>query len=58
MSTTAAPTMSNSNSELVEGQDYYWEGAAIVFTAHYLLGRGYCCDSGCRHLCSITESVH
>ncbi len=34
---------------LVEGEDYYCEGAAIVFTAHYLLRRGYCCDSGCRH---------
>lgn len=34
---------------LVEGLDYYWEGAAMVFTAHYLLSRGYCCESGCRH---------
>src|SRR5712692_2521527 len=34
---------------LVEGQDYYCEGSAIVFTAHYLLRRGYCCASGCRH---------
>ncbi len=34
---------------LVEGEDYYCEGPAIVFTAHYLLRRGYCCDSGCRH---------
>ncbi len=35
--------------KLVEGEDYYCEGPAIVFTAHYLLRRGYCCDSGCRH---------
>ena len=34
---------------LVEGEDYYCEGPAIVFTARYLLRRGYCCDSGCRH---------
>ena len=39
----------NSPPILVEGQDYYCEGPAIVFTAHYLLRRGYCCDSGCRH---------
>jgi hypothetical protein len=34
---------------LIEGEDYYCEGAAIVFTAHYHLKRGYCCDSSCRH---------
>lgn len=34
---------------LVEGEDFYWEGAALVFTAHYHLRRGYCCESGCRH---------
>src|SRR5713226_6408728 len=34
---------------LVEGEDYYCEGPAIVFTASYLLRRGYCCESGCRH---------
>jgi len=34
---------------LVEGEDYYCEGSAIVFTARYLLRRGYCCESGCRH---------
>jgi len=39
----------NSPPILVEGQDYYCEGPAIVFTAHYLLRRGYCCHSGCRH---------
>ncbi|HJT16720.1 MAG TPA: DUF5522 domain-containing protein [Thermoanaerobaculia bacterium] len=35
--------------ELVEGEDFYREGAYIVFTAKYLLKRGYCCESGCRH---------
>lgn len=34
---------------LVEGEDYYREGAAVVFTARYLLRRGYCCGNGCRH---------
>lgn len=34
---------------LTEGVDYYWEGPAMVFTAGYLLRRGYCCQSGCRH---------
>ena len=34
---------------LVEGEDYYREGAAIVFTAAYHLRRGTCCGSGCRH---------
>ena len=34
---------------LAEGEDYYCEGPAIVFTARYLLRRGYCCESGCRH---------
>ena len=35
--------------ELIEGEDFYREGAAIVFTARYHLRRGYCCGSGCRH---------
>jgi hypothetical protein len=34
---------------LVEGEDFYWEGAALVFTARFHLRRGYCCESGCRH---------
>jgi hypothetical protein len=33
----------------VEGEDYYFEGALVVFTEHYHLRRGYCCESGCRH---------
>jgi len=36
-------------SSLAEGEDYYFEGAAMVFTAKFLLRRGYCCESGCRH---------
>jgi hypothetical protein len=34
---------------LVEGEDYYLEGSLLVFTAAFLLRRGYCCESGCRH---------
>ena len=35
--------------QLVEGEDFYREGAAIVFTARYHLRRGHCCLSDCRH---------
>jgi hypothetical protein len=35
--------------ELVEGEDYYLERGNWVFTAKFLLKRGYCCRSGCRH---------
>ena len=36
--------------ELVEGEDYYLnEDGLLVFTEKYLLARGYCCGSGCRH---------
>ncbi len=34
---------------LIENEDYYLEGPAMVFTAQFLLRRGYCCESGCRH---------
>ena len=37
------------NEELKEGEDFYYEGPFLVFTAAYLLRRGYCCESGCRH---------
>ena len=30
-------------------EDYYLEGANLVFTAAYHLKRGSCCGSGCRH---------
>jgi hypothetical protein len=35
--------------KLVEGTDFYWEGNYMVLTEIYLLKRGYCCKSGCRH---------
>ncbi|MDX1666479.1 MAG: DUF5522 domain-containing protein [Saprospiraceae bacterium] len=34
---------------LEEGLDYYLENGKYVFTRHFLLRRGYCCESGCRH---------
>ena len=37
------------NDELVFGEDYYTENGKWVFTAKFLLNRGYCCRSGCRH---------
>ena len=41
---------------LREGEDFYLEGAALVFTARYHLRRGYCCESGCRH-CPYREAA-
>lgn len=38
-----------SGADLVEGEDYYLENGNWVFTAKFLLDRGYCCRSGCRH---------
>lgn len=36
--------------ELKEGEDYYLDELdRYVFTSTYLLKRGYCCESGCRH---------
>jgi hypothetical protein len=40
---------SNERPPLVEGVDFYREGAYVVFTEAYHLRRGYCCESGCRH---------
>ncbi|OWY23828.1 hypothetical protein C7N43_39100 [Sphingobacteriales bacterium UPWRP_1] len=35
---------------LTEGIDYYIDDfGRWVFTHHYLLKRGYCCQNGCRH---------
>ena len=41
--------MSSAPSDPVEGEDFYWDGPYMVFTASYHLKRGYCCNSGCRH---------
>ncbi|MFN4243344.1 MAG: DUF5522 domain-containing protein [Tepidisphaerales bacterium] len=34
---------------LVEGVDYTVENGRWVFTRAFLLRRGFCCTSGCRH---------
>lgn len=34
---------------LVEGIDFYKEGEKMVFTSTFLLKRGFCCNSRCRH---------
>jgi hypothetical protein len=39
----------NNKTSLKRGLDYYIEEGKYVFTRHYLLKRGYCCESGCRH---------
>jgi hypothetical protein len=37
-------------SKLVEGRDYEIdERGLLVFTAHYLKRRGYCCGNSCRN---------
>lgn len=35
--------------ELQEGLHYYLENDLYVFTGRFLLERGYCCGSKCRH---------
>lgn len=42
-------TLKDRRAPPVEGEDFYREGAYVVFTARYHLRRGYCCESGCRH---------
>jgi hypothetical protein len=33
-----------------EGDDFYYNpDGLVVFTAEYLLNRGYCCGNGCRN---------
>ena len=33
----------------VEGVDFYFEDGLMVLTREFLLKRGFCCKSGCRH---------
>ena len=47
MAETGAPK--KSTGALSEGEDFYYEGSLLVFTARYHLKRGYCCKSDCRH---------
>ena len=49
MATEQQPRESSSGEPLLEDVDYYIENGLYVFTAQYLLKRGYCCQSGCRH---------
>jgi hypothetical protein len=37
------------NRTLVAGIDFYFEDGLMVLTRHYLLLRGSCCRSACRH---------
>jgi hypothetical protein len=39
----------NSASPALGSEDFYYEGAYVVFTAAFHLKRGYCCNSDCRH---------
>jgi hypothetical protein len=41
---------------LQPGEDFYYDGPYMVFTAQYHLKRGTCCNSGCRH-CPYRSSV-
>ena len=42
--------MSEWNNNKFEEGDFYWsEEGYRVFTAQYLLKRGYCCNNGCKH---------
>jgi hypothetical protein len=42
--------MKNKKKENGEGNgDFYFDDGLMVFTRHYHLKRGYCCNNGCRH---------
>ena len=44
--------------ELIEEEDYYLnEKGLLVFTKKFLLERGYCCGSGCKHCPYEYEAV-
>ena len=44
--------------ELIEEDDYYLnEKGLLVFTKKFLLSRGYCCGSGCKHCPYNYEAV-
>ena len=50
MATEKGKTIESASGEMLEeGDDYYIENGLYVFTEKYLLKRGYCCQSGCRH---------
>ena len=36
--------------KLIEGEDFYLNDEGLmIFTAHFLKKRGFCCHSGCTH---------
>jgi hypothetical protein len=37
--------------EFEKGKDYYLENGMVILTERYLMKRGTCCGSGCRHCC-------
>jgi len=43
------PKTQNPPQPALDPEDYYFDGEYMVFTAAYLLKRGTCCGSGCRH---------
>lgn len=43
------PFVQEETKTFVEGIDFYFEDGLMVLTRKYLLDRGFCCDSGCRH---------
>ncbi len=46
------------NSNLVEGTDYYFnEAGYIVLTEKYHLEKGFCCGNGCKHCPYDYEAV-
>ncbi|MBK9272238.1 MAG: hypothetical protein IPM48_11655 [Saprospiraceae bacterium] len=47
MSLEEKPAIENPN--INENEEYYLEDGKVVFTSLFLLKRGYCCKSGCRH---------
>jgi hypothetical protein len=51
-----ADSSSRQEPKLQEGRDYYIENGLFVFTGEFLLKRGYCCESGCRHCPYQTRS--
>ena len=44
-----APPKRTSPAPQLNPEDFYFDGPYMVFTAAYLLKRGTCCGSGCRH---------
>jgi hypothetical protein len=51
MTDPESQTSKNADPDTAElsSEDFYFEGAYMVFTAAYHLKRGYCCNSDCRH---------